>query len=87
MDDVELEFTSEAIAATADQALQLKTGARGLRSILEQVLLDVMYELPSFKEIIRCKVDEGAILENDPVSLITANSELIQMPDLEKKSA
>ena len=33
------------------------------------------------------KVDEGAILENDPVSLITANSELIQMPDLEKKSA
>ena len=73
MDDVELEFTSEAIAATADQALQLKTGARGLRSILEQVLLDVMYELPSFKEIIRCKVDEGAIL--------------IQMPDLEKKSA
>ena len=87
MDDVELEFTSEAIAATADQALQLKTGARGLRSILEQVLLDVMYELPSFKEIIRCKVDEGAILENAPVSLITANSELIQMPDLEKKSA
>ncbi len=87
MDDVELEFTSEAIAATADQALQLKTGARGLRSILEQVLLDVMYELPSFKEIIRCKVDEGAILENNPVSLITANSELIQMPDLEKKSA
>ena len=87
MDDVELEFTGDAIAATADQALQLKTGARGLRSILEQVLLDVMYELPSFKEIIRCKVDEGAILENDPVSLITANSELIQMPDLEKKSA
>ena len=87
MDDVELEFTSEAIAATADQALQLKTGARGLRSILEQVLLDVMYELPSFKEIIQCKVDEGAILANDPVSLITANSELIQMPDLEKKSA
>jgi len=87
MDDVELEFTSEAIAATANQALQLKTGARGLRSILEQVLLDVMYELPSFKEIIQCKVDEGAILANDPVSLITANSELIQMPDLEKKSA
>lgn len=87
MDDVELEFTDDAISATADQALQLKTGARGLRSILEQVLLDVMYELPSFKEIIRCSVGEQSILENAPVSLITADSEIIQMPDLEQKSA
>ena len=47
MEDVELEFTDDALEAIADQALLRGTGARGLRAILEEVLLDVMYDLPS----------------------------------------
>ena len=47
MDDIELEFTEDALDATAEEAQKYKTGARGLRTILEQTLLDVMYELPS----------------------------------------
>ena len=47
MDNVELVFTEAALDAAAEEALKQKTGARGLRSILEQTLLDVMYELPS----------------------------------------
>ena len=47
LEDVELEFTDDALAAVADQALARGTGARGLRAILEEVLLGVMYDLPS----------------------------------------
>ena len=47
LEDVELEFTDDALGAVADQALLRGTGARGLRAILEEVLLDVMYDLPS----------------------------------------
>ena len=87
MDDVELEFTNEALRAVADEALKLETGARGLRAILEQTLLDVMYEIPSLKEITRCTVDEDSILDGAPVSLETADAELFQLPSPEQKSA
>ena len=89
MDEVELEFTDAALGAVADEALKLKTGARGLRAIMEQTLLDVMYELPSLKDVIRCTVDEDTIVDHAPVSLVTAEDELIQLPevDAEQKSA
>ena len=87
IDNVDLEFTDEALNAVANEALKLKTGARGLRSILEDTLLDVMYELPSLKEIIRCMVDEDSILENAPVSLVTADAELIHLPTQQQKTA
>ena len=63
MDDVELEFTEKALGSVADEALKLQTGARGLRAILEQTLLDVMYEIPSLKDVTRCTVDEDSILK------------------------
>ena len=87
IDNVDLEFTDEALNAVANEALKLKTGARGLRSILEDTLLDVMYELPSLKDIIRCTVDEDSILENAPVSLVTADAELIHLPTQQQKTA
>ena len=87
MDDVELEFTDEALVAVADEALKLQTGARGLRAILEQTLLDVMYEIPSLKDVTRCTVDEDSILNGAPVSLETADAELIQLQSREQKSA
>jgi ATP-dependent Clp protease ATP-binding subunit ClpX len=49
MDDVELEFDKESLQAIAEAAIERKTGARGLRSILEEIMLDVMYELPEYK--------------------------------------
>ncbi|MBN2555346.1 MAG: ATP-dependent Clp protease ATP-binding subunit ClpX [Anaerolineales bacterium] len=62
MDNVVLEFTEEALDATATLALERETGARGLRSIIEGTLLDVMYEIPSRPEIRKVVVDSDAIM-------------------------
>jgi ATP-dependent Clp protease ATP-binding subunit ClpX len=60
-ENVELEFTEEALRAVADQAIARQTGARGLRAILEEVLLGVMYELPSRTDVNACIVDERVV--------------------------
>ena len=70
MDDVDLVFTDDALEAAADEALRLGTGARGLRSVLEQTLLDVMYELPTLKEVTRSVVNADAILGRASVMLM-----------------
>jgi ATP-dependent Clp protease ATP-binding subunit ClpX len=61
-DGVELEFDDEALGAIADQAILRGTGARGLRAIMEEVLLNVMYELPSREDVTKCKVDREVVL-------------------------
>src|SRR2546425_1823500 len=61
-DGVELEFTDDAMRAIAEQAIQRGTGARGLRAIMEEVLLNVMYELPSREDVTRCLVDRDVVL-------------------------
>ncbi len=61
IDDVELEFDDEALRAVAQKAIQLNTGARGLRAILEDVLLDLMYEIPSNRSIEKVLVTREAI--------------------------
>ena len=71
-DDVELEFTDEALEAVADRALSQKTGARGLRTVVEEVLLDVMYELPSMEGITRCLITADAINSKVPPLLFNA---------------
>jgi len=70
LDHVELEITEDALEAIADQALLRGTGARGLRAILEEVLLDVMYDLPSRSDVGRCVVDKGVVLERVAPSLL-----------------
>ena len=70
LEDVELEFTTEALAAVADQALARATGARGLRAILEEVLLGVMYDLPSREDIGRCVIDADVVLEKVNPTLV-----------------
>ena len=87
MDGVELSFTDDALEAAADQALKRKTGARGLRAILEQTLLEVMYELPSMTGVTGCAVDADAIAGNSSVSLVMSDGESVQMPYVERKSA
>ena len=69
-DGVELEFNEEALSAIADQAILRSTGARGLRAILEEVLLNVMYELPSSKDITKCVIDEGVVLNKVNPTLV-----------------
>lgn len=61
MDDVELEFEEEALEAIAVKAMERKTGARGLRSILETIMLDVMFELPSRDDIKKCIITKETV--------------------------
>ena len=68
IDELELLFTDDALEASAEQAIKQKSGARGLRTILEQTLLDVMYELPGTKGIKQCIVDAGAVNGTHPQS-------------------
>jgi ATP-dependent Clp protease ATP-binding subunit ClpX len=68
MEGAELEFRTESLSAIARKAMDRKTGARGLRTIVENVLLDTMYELPSANNISKVVLDEGVILgEHDPI--------------------
>jgi ATP-dependent Clp protease ATP-binding subunit ClpX len=64
LDGVELEFTDDALEAIADQAILRGTGARGLRAIMEEVLLSVMYEVPSRDDVARVVITREAVLEN-----------------------
>ncbi|HLS46594.1 MAG TPA: ATP-dependent Clp protease ATP-binding subunit ClpX, partial [Ornithinicoccus sp.] len=64
IDSVELEFTDDAIEAIAEQALLRGTGARGLRAILEEVLLPVMFDVPSEDDITRVEVTREVVLDN-----------------------
>ncbi len=87
MDEVELEFTEEALEAAAEEALKRKAGARGLRSIMEETLLDVMYELPSHKEIKRCVIDAECIYGKNLPTLLNEAGEYVHLPRQELKSA
>src|SRR5216117_1273994 len=72
MEGVDLEIRTGALGAVAKKALARKTGARGLRSILEQVLLDTMYELPTLENVSKVVVDENAIVgEGKPLLIYT----------------
>jgi ATP-dependent Clp protease ATP-binding subunit ClpX len=69
-DGVELEFSDDALSAIADQCNLRGTGARGLRAILEEVLLNVMYELPSRKDVSKCQIDEGVVMRGVNPTLV-----------------
>lgn len=80
MDHVELEFREDALTAIANKAMERKTGARGLRSIVENILLDIMYELPSMEDVTKVVIDEGVVKgESDPI--------LIYQSQIESKAA
>ena len=67
---VELEFSEPALGAVADQALARGTGARGLRAILEEVLLEVMYDLPGRTDVVKCIVDDNVVTERAQPRLV-----------------
>ncbi|NLI13954.1 ATP-dependent protease ATP-binding subunit ClpX [Pelotomaculum propionicicum] len=70
LDGVTLEFSQEALKAVAQEALKRNTGARGLRSILEEVMLDVMYDIPSREDIAKCIITGETILKKEPPRII-----------------
>ena len=61
MEGAQLHFTREAIQSIADQALEMKTGARALRSIMESIMLDVMYDLPAIEEPVKVAINAGVV--------------------------
>ncbi len=77
LDDVDLIFTDDALEATARQAEERKTGARGLRTAIEEVLLDVMYEIPSLEGVKKCIVDANVINNRSRPILLTVNEQEI----------
>ena len=73
MDDVELEFTHDALKAISKKALSRGTGARGLRAVVEESILDIMYDLPSDSDISKCIITEEVVKENKDPELIRMN--------------
>ncbi len=80
LENVDLEFTDEALRAVAEEALRRRIGARGLRSLLEEVLLRVMYEIPSRDDVARCVIDENVVLDGTEPELVLGSRPERQMP-------
>jgi ATP-dependent Clp protease ATP-binding subunit ClpX len=87
MDGVDLRFTEDALERAAELALDRKTGARGLRSILEHTLLEVMYELPSMNNIHECIINGDSIGGKEQPLLLDNEGNTIAIRSREPKSA
>ena len=77
MDDVELAFTDDALHAIAEDAIEQKTGARGLRTVVEELLLDVMYDAPSMPEIRKCVVSAETVRNRTRPLLVTESGQVV----------
>ena len=84
---MDLDFSEDALQKVAEDALQKKTGARGLRSIIEHTLMDVMYELPSMTGVRRCTIDADIILGQKLPLLFTDSGATVEMEPATKKTA
>jgi len=73
LDGVNLEFTMDALKSIAAEAMKRNTGARGLRSILEEIMLDVMYDIPSREDIARCIVTRETVIKKEPPLVISVD--------------
>ncbi len=80
MESVELEIRNDGLKAIARKALKRKTGARGLRSIVESILLDVMYDLPSTKNVIKVVVDDNTITGGKPLLIYSDQPKVASAP-------
>jgi ATP-dependent Clp protease ATP-binding subunit ClpX len=86
IEEIELTFTKDAIRAAARQGLRRRIGARGLRSIIEERLLDIMYELPSRDDVRRCEITAGVIMGQSMPTLYDGEGRVIEgeFPELDK---
>jgi len=74
LDGVDLEFTDEALQAIAEEAMERNTGARGLRAIIEDIMLDVMYEVPSRMDVTKVVITKDVILKKENPLLVTVDA-------------
>ncbi|KAA8984364.1 MULTISPECIES: ATP-dependent Clp protease ATP-binding subunit ClpX [Gammaproteobacteria] len=82
IEDVELDFREDALRAVARKAMERNTGARGLRSIMEGILLDTMYEIPSEPDVCKVVIDEGVVNgESDPIKIYANNETARAVPE------
>ncbi len=81
LDKVELEFTEEALLAISKEAIERKTGARGLRSIIESTMLEMMFELPSREDIVKCIVTKETITDKATPTLILSDGTELKKND------
>jgi len=79
LDGVELSFTDDALTAVAERALAQKTGARGLRTVLEETLLDVMFDIPSRPDIKKCVVSAETVTKRQRPLLLTASGSQVEI--------
>jgi ATP-dependent Clp protease ATP-binding subunit ClpX len=86
-DSIELVFTEDALWSIADRALERETGARGLRSIIEHALLDVMFELPSRKDVSKCVITKETILRHLKPTLVASGGLSVDFGELAEESA
>src|SRR6187431_2884707 len=86
-DDIELVFTEDALWEIADKALKRETGARGLRSIIEHALLDVMFELPSRTDVSKCAITKETIAQDLKPTLVTSSGSQDEPEELVEESA
>lgn len=87
LDRVELVFTQEALEAAAERALSYRTGARGLRALIEEVLLEVMYEIPSRGDVRKCVINADTILHGKSPLLLTRSDRVVETTELSDASA
>ncbi|WP_100405025.1 ATP-dependent protease ATP-binding subunit ClpX [Bacillus solitudinis] len=87
LDDVELEFTDEALVEIAKKAIERKTGARGLRSIIEGLMLEVMFDLPSREDVVKCIIHEKCVTEDEMPTLKTKDGTEISLSKKEPKES
>ena len=79
LDNVELVFKESALRAVAEKALKRASGARGLRAVMEEVLLDVMFEIPSNPEIEKCIINKEAVTKNMPATLVKEEKDVVSI--------
>ncbi|HET7737711.1 MAG TPA: hypothetical protein VFK32_03980, partial [Tepidiformaceae bacterium] len=77
LDGVELAFTDDALKAIADAAISQKTGARGLRTVLEDTLMEVMYDIPSRGDVRKCLVNADTITKRQRPLLLTRGGQAV----------
>lgn len=78
LDDVELEFEEDALEEIAKKAIERKTGARGLRSIIEGIMLDVMFDLPSREDIKKCIITKETVIDNGSPKLVLEDGTVVE---------
>ena len=80
IDNVELEFEKAALDKIVEKAIERKTGARGLRSIIEDIMRDIMFEIPSNPKIEKCIITEGTVANREAPSIIINNNREVPQP-------